>query len=113
MGCLFCNIVEGKVDARIALDEPDVLAFYDINPVASTHVLVVPKKHISSLADATDADTELLGKVLLAARRVAEQEGVAQSGFRTVFNNGPNANQTVHHLHLHVIGGRMMKWPPG
>ena len=113
MGCLFCNMVAGKTPARIVLDEDDVLAFHDIHPVASTHVLVIPKRHIASLNEATDADAELLGRVLVAARRVAELEGVAESGYRTVFNNGRDANQTVDHLHLHVIGGRMMKWPPG
>jgi histidine triad (HIT) family protein len=113
MGCLFCNIVSGKIEANVVLDEQHALAFRDIHPVASTHVLVVPKKHIVSLADATEEDVEILGRVLLAARRVAEIDGVHESGFRTVFNNGPNANQTVHHLHLHVIGGRVMKWPPG
>ena len=113
MGCLFCNIVAGKTPARVLFDEDDVLAFHDIHPVASTHVLVIPKRHIASLSEATDADAELLGKVLVAARRVAEMEGVAAGGYRTVINNGPDANQTVHHLHLHVIGGRMMKWPPG
>lgn len=113
MGCLFCNMVAGKTPARIVLDEDDVLAFHDIHPVSSTHVLVIPKRHIASLNEATDADAELLGRVLVAARRVAELEGVAESGYRTVFNNGRDANQTVDHLHLHVIGGRMMKWPPG
>lgn len=113
MGCLFCNIVEGKVPAKIVLDEPDVLAFRDINPVAPTHVLVIPKPHVPSLSDAAEHHADLLGRVLLAGARIAEQEGIVAGGYRTVFNNGANAGQTVHHLHLHVIGGRMMSWPPG
>ncbi len=113
MGCLFCKIVRGEMPADVLLDEQDVLAFRDIHPAAPTHVLVIPKEHIVSLSDAAEHHAELLGKVLLAAAHVAEQASVAESGFRTVFNNGPDANQTVHHLHLHVLGGRAMGWPPG
>ena len=111
--CLFCRIVAGEVPANLVYDDADVLAFRDINPVAPTHVLVIPKQHLSGLGDATPAHGELLGKVMLAARHVAEQEGIAASGFRTVINHGPDANQTVPHLHVHVLGKRMLKWPPG
>jgi len=113
MACLFCNIVEGKQKATVVLDDGDVLAFRDIGAVAPTHVLVVPKRHLTGLAEARAEDAELLGKLLLAARKIAEQEGILEGGFRTVINNGPDANQTVPHLHVHVIGGRTMGWPPG
>jgi histidine triad (HIT) family protein len=112
MNCLFCKLVAGQIPARIALDEPDVLAFHDIHPVAPTHVLVIPKKHIASLADATDDDTLLLGRLLTAARTVAEKLEL-RGGFRTVINTGEHGGQTVHHIHVHVLGGRHHTWPPG
>jgi histidine triad (HIT) family protein len=101
------------VPAKIVRENDDVVAFQDLNPQAPTHVLVIPKKHVESLAHATPADAELLGKVFLMAREVAEAAGIAQSGFRTVVNAGPDAGQTVDHLHVHVLGGRPMAWPPG
>lgn len=111
--CLFCKIVAKQIPAKIAFEDDDVVAFHDINPVAATHVLVIPKKHIATLNDATPEDAALLGKLLLAAKRVAEQEGRTGDGYRTVINSGPNAGQTVFHIHVHVIGGRPMAWPPG
>ena len=113
MGCLFCNIVSGKQQAKIVLDRPDLIAFRDINPTAPVHVLVIPKEHLTSLTDATDGHESVLGKLMLGAVEVARLEGVAESGFRTVINSGPDANQTVAHVHVHVIGGRQMTWPPG
>lgn len=115
MSCLFCKIVERQIPAKIAHEDEDTLAFHDINPVAPTHVLVIPKKHVASLTDAAEEDQALLGKLLLAAKRVAEAEGRtgAGAGYRTVVNTGPNAGQTVFHIHVHVIGGRPMGWPPG
>ncbi len=113
MSCIFCQIVEGKIPAKIVLDEPELLAFRDINPVAPTHVLVIPKRHIASLAELRDAEAAIIGKMFLAARRVAEMDNVATRGFRTVINAGLDAGQTVFHVHLHVIGGRSMSWPPG
>lgn len=112
MSCLFCNIVDGKTEAKVVLDEPDLLAFEDINPVAPTHVLVVPKQHLASLAEAEDEHEPLLGKLLLAARKIAADQGL-DTGFRTVINSGPDAGQTVFHLHVHVLGGRQASWPPG
>lgn len=112
MNCLFCKLVAGQIPARIILDEPDVLAFHDIHPVAPTHVLVIPKQHITSLADATDDDTAVLGRLLNAARAVAERLELG-GGFRTVINTGEHGGQTVHHLHVHVLGGRHHTWPPG
>ena len=112
MNCLFCKLVAGQIPARIVLDEPDLLAFHDIQPVAPAHVLVIPKKHIASLADATDDDTLLLGRLLAATRTVAEKLAL-RDGFRTVINTGEHGGQTVHHVHVHVLGGRHHTWPPG
>ncbi|MEZ4301896.1 MAG: histidine triad nucleotide-binding protein [Polyangiaceae bacterium] len=113
MSCLFCKIVRKEIPAKIAHEDDDTLAFHDINPVAPTHVLVIPKRHIVSLADATPEDEALLGKLLLTAKRIADAEGRTGEGFRTVINSGPNAGQSVFHVHVHVIGGRPMAWPPG
>lgn len=111
--CLFCKIARKEIPATIVHEDDDTLAFRDINPVAPTHVLVIPRKHIVSLTDATPGDEALLGKLLLVAKRVAEQEGRTGDGFRLVINSGPNAGQSVFHVHVHVIGGRLMAWPPG
>ena len=112
-GCLFCNIVERKTSAQIVLENEHVVAFKDIRPVAPTHVLVIPKKHVKGVHEAAAADADLLGRVVLAAREVAEQLGLAASGYRLVINQGPDAGQSVFHLHCHVVGGRPMAWPPG
>jgi histidine triad (HIT) family protein len=112
-GCLFCNIVARTVPAQIVLENDHVVAFRDIRPVAPTHALVIPKKHVTGIHDATPEDAAMLGQVLLAARDVAEQLGLADGGYRLVVNQGPDAGQSVFHLHCHVIGGRTMAWPPG
>jgi histidine triad (HIT) family protein len=111
--CLFCKIVNKSIPAKVLFEDDDVVAFHDLNPTAPVHVLVIPKKHIVGLAEAVTEDALVLGKLLVAARRVAEETGIAQTGFRTVVNSGPNAGQSVFHLHVHVIGGRQMGWPPG
>lgn len=108
---LFEKIIARQIPANIVYEDEDVVAFRDINPQAPTHVLVVPRKLIPRLDAAEDADAELLGRCMLAAARVAKQEGL--SGFRLVVNTGVEAGQTVFHLHLHVVGGRMLGWPPG
>jgi len=113
MSCVFCQIVEGKIPAKIVLDEPDLLVFRDINPVAPTHLLVIPKRHIASISELRPEEAQIIGSMFLAARRVAEMDNVAARGFRTVINSGLDAGQTVFHIHLHVIGGRSMTWPPG
>jgi histidine triad (HIT) family protein len=113
MSCIFCQIVAGKIPARVVVDAPDVLAFRDLHPVAPTHVLVIPKRHIDSLAELTEADAALIGRLFVVARQVAEMEGARDQGFRAVINTGPDANQTVFHVHLHVLAGRQMSWPPG
>lgn len=113
MGCLFCNILEKKIPADVVYEDEHVLAFRDIRPVAPTHVLVIPRKHVSAIHDLTDADAGAMGHLLVAAKKIADQEGLAAAGYRLVINDGDAAGQTVHHIHLHVLGGRNMSWPPG
>lgn len=113
MSCLFCRIARGEIPSNVVFDGPEVMAFRDINPVAPIHVLIVPKRHIASLAEITAAETGVLGQMFLAAREIAAREGILSSGFRTVINTGPDANQTVFHVHLHLLAGRPMGWPPG
>lgn len=111
--CLFCNIVARDIPADIVYETDAVIAFRDIGPQAPVHILVIPKRHIPSLAQAAVEDSELMGHLLLAVREVAEREGLAEAGFRTVLNTGADGGQTVHHLHAHVLGGRGLRWPPG
>jgi histidine triad (HIT) family protein len=111
--CLFCKIIKREVPATILFEDGDLLAFADIRPVAPTHALVIPKRHIESLNAASPADAELLGKLLLAAQRLAKEAGIAETGWRAVANTGKDAGQTVFHVHVHVLGGRDMAWPPG
>ncbi|MBO9369042.1 MAG: histidine triad nucleotide-binding protein [Chloroflexi bacterium] len=111
--CIFCRIIQGEAPAQMVYQDELVSAFRDIRPVAPVHVLVVPNKHIAALSEVTEEDQAILGRMLLVARRVAEQEGIAQSGFRLIVNNGPDANQIVYHLHLHVIGGHRLRFPMG
>ncbi len=108
---LFEKIIQRQIPANIVWEDEDTLAFRDISPQAPTHILVVPRKPLPKLADATEADTELLGRLLLTANKVAAQEGL--SDYRVVVNNGEGAGQSVFHLHLHVLGGRDLRWPPG
>lgn len=109
--CLFCKIVRKEIPAKLVHDGDDCIAFRDIDPKAPTHVLVVPRQHISSLNEVSDP--ALVGRLALVAAQIARQEGIAESGYRTVFNTNRDAGQTVFHLHLHLLGGRSMSWPPG
>jgi histidine triad (HIT) family protein len=111
--CLFCKIVARQIPANIVLENDHVLAFRDIRPVAPTHVLVVPKEHLDGIHDAAAGHVETLGRLMLAARQVAEELGLAKEGYRLVINQGSNAGQSVLHLHCHVLGGRALAWPPG
>ncbi len=113
MACIFCQIASGAIPAQIVYSSSDVTAFRDINPQAPTHVLVIPNRHLESLADVGPAEAGLLGRLVEVANEVARQEGIAASGYRVVSNVGAAAGQTVPHLHLHVLGGRRMGWPPG
>jgi histidine triad (HIT) family protein len=111
--CLFCKIAKKEIPAKVLFEDDELLAFSDIKPVAPTHALVIPKRHVESLNHATLEDAALLGRMLLAARRVAKEGGIETTGWRAVINNGPNAGQSVFHVHVHVLGGRAMEWPPG
>ncbi|MGH9178179.1 MAG: HIT domain-containing protein [Acidimicrobiales bacterium] len=111
--CLFCRIVAGSVPAEEVASTEHTYAFRDIEPAAPTHVLVVPRRHITDAAAVVSGDGDLLADLLLTAQRVASAEGVAEGGYRLVFNVGEDASNSVPHLHLHVIGGRRLGWPPG
>ena len=113
MDCLFCRIIAGEVPADIVHTDGRAVAFRDINPQAPTHILVISREHIESLDEASQRDEPTLGHLLRVAARVANQEGLSDSGYRTVVNTGAGAGQSVFHLHLHVLGGRQMNWPPG
>lgn len=109
--CLFCRIAKRELPSKTAYEDDRVVAFHDISPQAPVHILICPKKHIATLNDVTSEDAPLLAHMFDTARKVAEQAGVAQTGYRTVFNVNADAGQTVFHLHLHVIGGRKLTWP--
>lgn len=111
--CLFCKIVSGDINADVIYENDYAVAFRDINPQASTHVLIIPRKHIASTNELEDSDRDIAGALHLAARDIAKQEGIAEDGFRTVMNCNSAAGQTVFHIHLHVLGGRDLGWPPG
>jgi histidine triad (HIT) family protein len=113
MSCLFCRIIAREIPASIVYEDEDVLAFNDINPQAPTHVLVVPKRHVSTLNELATGDDQLVGGLVRRAAAIAAERGIAAGGFRTVFNTNRDAGQTVFHIHLHLLGGRSMEWPPG
>jgi histidine triad (HIT) family protein len=110
--CLFCKIIDGKIPAKLVKEDDRAIAFSDINPQAPTHVLIVPRKHIASLNELTDADGALVGHLHVVAKEIAREAGLTD-GWRTVFNTGVHAGQTVFHIHLHLLGGRSLGWPPG
>ncbi len=111
--CLFCKIAAGQIPAKIIHQDDETVAFMDINPQAPTHFLVIPRKHIASLNDLTPADDALLGKVHRVAAKLAAEKGIAAEGWRAVVNTNRGAGQTVFHIHVHVLGGRALTWPPG
>lgn len=111
--CLFCKMVSGEIKPDVVYEDAEVLAFRDLHPQAPTHVLVVPKLHISTLNDVRPEQAPLIGKLFLAAQQVAQKEGIAERGYRAVINCNREAGQSVFHVHLHVLGGRGMQWPPG
>ena len=113
MDCLFCKIRDGDIPAEIVYKDDDVFAFRDINPQAPIHVLIVPRKHIPTVNDIEPEDAGLIGSLFLAARKIAEEEGIAEEGYRLVMNTNMKAGQTVFHIHLHLLGGRSLTWPPG
>ena len=107
--CIFCKIVRGDIPATVVYKDEQVTAFRDINPVAPTHILVVPNKHIPSTNDVAEQDEQLLGHMLAVVKPIADGEGITESGYRLIVNTGPDANQVVFHLHLHIIGGQRMR----
>jgi histidine triad (HIT) family protein len=111
--CLFCRIAAGDIPSQKVYSDDHVYAFHDINPAAPTHILVIPRKHLSSVCEAGPDDEALMGKLLLSAQHIAREQGLADDGFRLVINTGDQGGQTVYHIHLHILGGRQMNWPPG
>lgn len=111
--CLFCKIVSGEISSTVVFDGSQVLGFRDINPAAPTHILLIPKKHIKDMSEVGPEHGNLLAEIAVAARELAGSEGIDKSGYRLVTNTGPNAGQSVLHLHFHLLGGRRMSWPPG
>jgi histidine triad (HIT) family protein len=111
--CLFCQIINGELNASIVYQDDRIVAFNDINPQAPTHVLIVPKRHIATLNELSVEDDQLLGEIVRRGAAIARSRGISEGGFRTVFNTNRGAGQTVFHVHLHLLGGRGMAWPPG
>jgi histidine triad (HIT) family protein len=111
--CLFCRIASGEITAKKVYEDDDVVAFHDINPQAPTHILIVPRKHIATLDEMSEADTATVGTVLLRAAQIARDLQLTADGYRVVINTGEAAGQTVFHIHFHILGGRNFGWPPG
>ncbi len=113
MDCVFCSIAEKKIPSSIVYEDDQVVAFHDIHPEAPVHILIIPKKHIQSLALIAEENKELMAGILYAAANIAKEQGIEENGYRVVTNIGNDGGQTVGHLHFHLLGGRSMKWPPG
>jgi len=111
--CIFCKIVKGEIPSRIAYKDDDVFAFEDINPKAPVHIVIVPRKHVERICDFKEKDKNLIGKLLLAAVRIGKEKKVEKAGYRLVINCNKNAGQEVFHIHVHLLGGRKLNWPPG
>jgi len=111
--CIFCKIGKREIQSMVVHDDPEILAFRDINPQAPVHILIIPKKHYESANELETADTGLLGRMVLVAKHIARQEKIAARGYRLVMNCGEDGGQSVAHIHLHLLGGRSMSWPPG
>ena len=111
--CLFCKILDGEIPCDRVYEDDHVIAFRDMNPQAPTHILVIPRKHIPTVNDLTADDKNIVGEMMLAAQAIAKQEGIEESGYRLIMNCNEGAGQTVFHIHLHILGGRRMNWPPG
>ncbi len=113
MNCLFCKIAQGEIPATIVFEDTEIMAFRDINPQAPTHLLLIPKQHIATIDDTDTKDERLLGHMVLTAKKLAQQESLSNNGYRLVFNVNSHGGQEVYHIHLHILGGRQMTWPPG
>lgn len=112
-GCLFCRIVNKQIPGKIIYEDELVVAFEDIQPQAPVHTLIVPKEHLATLLVVGEENKDILSHLILVARNIAKSKGIAETGFRLVINNNPKGGQTIYHLHLHLLGGRQMHWPPG
>jgi len=113
MNCLFCKIAAGEVPATIVYENTEIMAFRDIRPQAPSHLLVIPKRHIETIDHISAEDVPLLGQMVLTAKKLANEEGISKAGYRLVFNVRSDGGQVVYHIHLHILGGRQMNWPPG
>ncbi|HBC58255.1 MAG TPA: histidine triad nucleotide-binding protein [Gammaproteobacteria bacterium] len=113
MSCIFCKIVNGDLDAKIAYQDDKVIAFHDVNPQADIHILIIPRAHIATTNDIEPQNAELLGQMVLVAKQLAKEMGIADEGYRIVMNCNHNGGQSVYHIHLHLLGGRRFTWPPG
>ncbi|MFH1784284.1 MAG: histidine triad nucleotide-binding protein [bacterium] len=111
--CLFCNIVDKQIPAQLVFEDDKVIAFRDIKPQAPTHILIIPRKHIPTLSDLAQEDAQVMGHMLMVAKELAGKEGIDEKGFRVVINCNADAGQEVFHIHVHLLGGRLFKWPPG
>jgi histidine triad (HIT) family protein len=111
--CIFCKIVEKKIPSRVVHEDADTFAFEDLNPQAPVHVLIIPRRHVSTVSDLVAGDDVVVGKLYRVAAKIAADRGIVQTGYRIVANTNRDAGQTVFHLHLHLLGGRPMQWPPG
>lgn len=113
MSCLFCKIAQGEISATILFQDPELMVIRDIKPQAPTHLLIIPKRHITTIDDTDSCDEQLLGRMILTAKKMAQAEQLNEAGYRLVFNVNKGGGQEVLHLHLHLLGGRQMTWPPG
>ncbi|ASQ44875.1 histidine triad nucleotide-binding protein [Legionella clemsonensis] len=113
MSCLFCKIASGEIKADIVFETQEILVIRDIKPQAPTHLLLIPKKHIATINDADSTDEQLLGRMILTAKNMAKVEQLSEDGYRLIFNVNSGGGQEVYHIHLHLLGGRQMTWPPG
>jgi histidine triad (HIT) family protein len=111
--CIFCKIAAGDIDADIVYQSEELVGFRDLNPQAPTHVLIIPRRHISTINDITESDAEMIGQLFVAAKEIAAQEGISEPGYRVTMNCNAGAGQSVFHVHLHLLGGRQFTWPPG
>lgn len=111
--CLFCKIIAGEIPSKKVFENDTIFAFRDIDPKAPTHILIIPKEHITTTNDLNNSHKSLVGEIFITAKEIAELEGITDSGYRTVFNCNKDGGQAVYHIHLHLLGGRQMTWPPG
>lgn len=113
MDCLFCKIAQREIASKVLFEDPEIIAIQDINPQAPTHILILPKKHITTINDTDSSDEQLLGRMILTGKKLAQAQQISEGGYRLVFNVNSDGGQAVYHIHLHVLGGRQMTWPPG